>query len=64
MSQQRACSAIEADRTSVRYRRHRLDGATLRAWRREAMPTGNATEMTEEERAILGAWIAAGAKLD
>lgn len=32
--------------------------------RSEAMPPGNATEMTEEERAILGAWIAAGAKLD
>jgi len=28
------------------------------------MPPGNATEITEEERAILGAWIAAGAKLD
>lgn len=32
--------------------------------RSEAMPPGNATEMTEEERATLGAWIAAGAKLD
>ncbi|WP_374467479.1 urate hydroxylase PuuD [Ferrovibrio sp.] len=34
------------------------------AVRSEAMPPGNATEITDEERAILGAWIAAGAKLD
>lgn len=34
------------------------------AVRSEAMPPGNATEITEEERATLGAWIAAGAKLD
>ncbi|WP_370153889.1 urate hydroxylase PuuD [Ferrovibrio sp.] len=34
------------------------------AVRTETMPPGNATEMTEEERQMLGAWIAAGAKLD
>ncbi|WP_300300634.1 urate hydroxylase PuuD [Ferrovibrio sp.] len=34
------------------------------AVRSEAMPPGNATEITDEERAMLGAWIAAGAKLD
>ena len=34
------------------------------AVRTETMPPGNATEMTEEERQILAAWIAAGAKLD
>jgi uncharacterized membrane protein len=34
------------------------------AVRTETMPPGNATEITDEERAILGAWIAAGAKLD
>lgn len=33
------------------------------AVRSEAMPPGNATEITDEERAMLGAWIAAGAKL-
>ena len=27
-----------------------------------AMPFGNLTRMTEDERAILGAWIDAGAK--
>ncbi len=30
----------------------------------DIMPLGNETEMTEEERAILGAWIEAGAKVD
>ena len=34
------------------------------AVRTEAMPPGNATEITDEERQILGAWIAAGAKID
>lgn len=34
------------------------------AVRTAAMPPGNATEMTEEERQMLGAWIAGGAKLD
>ena len=34
------------------------------AVRTEAMPPGNATEMTDEERQLLGAWIAAGAKID
>lgn len=34
------------------------------AVRTEAMPPGNITEITEEERQMLGAWIAAGAKLD
>ena len=29
-----------------------------------AMPIGNLTQMTEAERALLGRWIAAGAKLD
>ncbi len=29
-----------------------------------AMPLGNATGMTEEERATLGAWIAAGAPVE
>ncbi len=29
-----------------------------------AMPLGNKTEMTEKERAMLGAWIAEGAPLD
>lgn len=33
------------------------------AVRTEAMPPGNATEITPEERQILGAWIAAGAQL-
>lgn len=33
------------------------------AVRGEAMPPGNATEMTPEERATLGAWISAGAPL-
>jgi uncharacterized membrane protein len=32
--------------------------------RTEAMPPGNATEITPEERQILGAWIAAGAKIN
>lgn len=32
--------------------------------RTQAMPPGNATEMTDEERQVLGAWIAAGAKVD
>jgi uncharacterized membrane protein len=30
----------------------------------QAMPIGNLTRMTPEERALLGTWIAAGAKLD
>jgi uncharacterized membrane protein len=30
----------------------------------QAMPIGNLTRMTPEERALLGKWIAAGAKLD
>jgi uncharacterized membrane protein len=30
----------------------------------EAMPLGNLTEMTADERALLGRWIEAGAKLD
>lgn len=34
------------------------------AVRTEAMPPGNVTEITDEERQILGAWIAAGAKTD
>jgi uncharacterized membrane protein len=34
------------------------------AVRTEAMPPGNVTEMTTEERQVLGAWIAAGAKLN
>jgi len=34
------------------------------AVRTETMPPGNATGVTEEERQMLGAWIAAGAKLD
>ncbi len=29
-----------------------------------AMPLGNVTQMTEEERALLGRWLAAGAKLE
>jgi uncharacterized membrane protein len=33
------------------------------AVRTEAMPPGNVTEMTTEERQVLGAWIAAGASL-
>ena len=33
------------------------------AVRTETMPPGNVTEMTEEERQLLGAWIAAGARL-
>jgi uncharacterized membrane protein len=32
--------------------------------RTQAMPPGNATEMTDEERQVLGAWIAAGAKVN
>jgi uncharacterized membrane protein len=34
------------------------------AVRTETMPPGNATEITPEERQILGAWIAAGAKVN
>lgn len=34
------------------------------AVRTEAMPPGNVTEMTMEERQVLGAWIAAGAKVN
>lgn len=34
------------------------------AVRTEAMPPGNVTEMTAEERQVLGAWIAAGAKVN
>jgi uncharacterized membrane protein len=34
------------------------------AVRTEAMPPGNVTEITAEERQVLGAWIAAGAKLN
>lgn len=34
------------------------------AVRTETMPPGNVTEITPEERQILGAWIAAGAKVD
>jgi uncharacterized membrane protein len=30
----------------------------------KTMPLGNLTQMTDEERATLGAWLAAGAKLD
>jgi uncharacterized membrane protein len=30
----------------------------------QAMPIGNLTKMTPEERALLGRWLAAGAKLD
>lgn len=33
------------------------------AVRTETMPPGNVTEMTEEERQLLGAWISAGARL-
>jgi uncharacterized membrane protein len=29
----------------------------------KAMPIGNLTGMTEEERATIGAWVAAGARL-
>ncbi len=32
--------------------------------RTQAMPPGNATEMTDEERQVLGAWIAAGATVN
>lgn len=34
------------------------------AVRTEAMPPGNVTEITAEERQLLGAWIAAGAKVN
>ena len=32
--------------------------------RSDAMPPGNVTEMTGEERALLAAWLAAGAKAE
>ena len=31
---------------------------------RQTMPAGNLTQITEEERALLGAWFAAGARID
>jgi uncharacterized membrane protein len=36
----------------------------INAVRSRAMPPGNITEMTDRERAILGAWMAAGAPVD
>jgi putative transposase len=35
VSERRACSALGADRTSVRYRSSRPDDATVRTWLRE-----------------------------
>ena len=29
-----------------------------------AMPLGNVTQMTEQERAVLAAWVKAGAKME
>jgi uncharacterized membrane protein len=36
----------------------------VRAVVTKTMPLGNLTGMTDEERRLLGAWIAQGAKLD
>ena len=36
----------------------------VRAVVTRTMPLGNLTGMTEEERALLGAWVAQGARLD
>jgi uncharacterized membrane protein len=49
--------------TSERIRVHaRL--IAVNAVRSRAMPPGNVTEMTDDERRILAAWLAAGAKAD
>jgi uncharacterized membrane protein len=43
---------------SIRRHAHLID---INAVRSDAMPPGNITEMTLEERQALAAWIAAGA---
>jgi uncharacterized membrane protein len=43
---------------NIQRHAHLID---INAARSRAMPPGNITEMTDQERALLAAWIAAGA---
>ena len=55
----RNCPDVLLDDTANMRRHARL--IDINAVRSRAMPPGNITEITDEERQIVGAWIAAGA---